>query len=69
MPVAGARPALSGAKAEADRFTKAQLALILAKVVKRRVIKLVPLKAQPRRLAYHIFGCPVLALRVFFGVG
>jgi hypothetical protein len=40
----------SGAKTEADRFTKAQLAVVLAKVIKRRVIKLVPLKAQPRRL-------------------
>jgi hypothetical protein len=40
----------SGAKAEADRFTKAELALVMAKVIQRRVIKLVPLKAQPRRL-------------------
>jgi hypothetical protein len=40
----------SGAKAEADRFGKAQLALVMAKVIKRRVIKLVPLKAVPRRV-------------------
>jgi len=40
----------SGAKAEADRFLKAQLALVTSKIIKRRVIKLVPLKSQPRRL-------------------
>jgi len=40
----------SGAKAGADRFVKAQLALVSSKIVKRRVIKLVPLKGQPKRL-------------------
>jgi hypothetical protein len=40
----------SGAKAAADRFVKAQMALISSKIVKRRVIKLVPLKGQPKRL-------------------
>ncbi|MEO8181536.1 MAG: hypothetical protein ABI895_22090 [Deltaproteobacteria bacterium] len=46
----------SGAKADADRFTRTQLALVMAKVIKRRVIKLVPLKAlpRPREAAPHL---------------
>lgn len=38
----------AGAKADGDRFLEAQRTQVLGKLVKRRVIKLVPLAAQPR---------------------
>jgi hypothetical protein len=40
----------SSPKHEADRFVKRQLTLLMERVTRRRVIKLVPLKARPRVL-------------------
>jgi hypothetical protein len=40
----------SGAKPDADRFQQKQLSLVMSKLIKRRVIKLVQLKAPPKQL-------------------
>jgi len=40
----------SGAKADDDRYLQKQLALVMSKLIKRRVIKLVQLKATPKQL-------------------
>lgn len=40
----------SGPKADAERFSQKQLSLVMSKLIKRRVIKLVQLKAAPRPL-------------------